>query len=67
MPNYRSASFQRTGYAQAAYYDATVAAELSWRVWAYRTTTAISRVDAYYNAVGTGWKAGARGTLIGIR
>lgn len=66
-PHYRNTSFEREFLWASGTFDATVHQSAFSGGAHYRSTTAVSRITLSANAVGTGYLAGSRCTLIGIR
>lgn len=67
IPDYRSTTFHKTLQGIINIYDPGVLTLINTYGMVWRSTAAITQIDPSFNAIGTGWKAGTRYTLEGIR
>jgi hypothetical protein len=65
--DYRSTTYHKNMVANAGYYDAAVGAFSNQYMGTWRKTDAINQIVLSFAAIGTGWKARSRFTLLGIR
>lgn len=67
FPDYRSTTFQKTVLAKNGYRDGGVGGDTFLTTGLWRSTAAITQIDAHFNAAGTGWLTGTIATLLGLR
>lgn len=67
LHDYRAATFQKSIWWVGGFRDGGVGGGSGQQSGAWRSTAAITAVTLDFNAVGTGWKAGSRFTLVGLR